>query len=178
MQSRRATQFAQTSINGIKYLFLFYNQKTAMFECISRSFILTNYSEYTMGQFLSSNWFNYKFDITQDATFAVVGVPNEMNITEVASIVNQKEYGKLEFFTQFTILSSILIEKYNLLNYQSCSSVKIVSNDSTNSPKTILGLAVRSFKNIDDTEDFETRYVLLSHPSFECDFTNICIESS
>lgn len=171
------TQFAKTSINGIKYMFLFYNQKTTLFECISRSFILTNYSGRTIGQFISSNCFNYKFAITQDAKFLVVGVPNEMNITEIASIVNQKKYDKLEFFTEFTILSSILIEKYNLLKYQSRSKVTITSNNSTNSSKTILSLAVRLFKSIDDTEDFETRYVLLSHPSFDYDSTCICSDS-
>ena len=150
-------------------MFLFYNHSTDEFECSLRPFVLTQYSDNILGQFISSKWFNYKFNITQDITFIVVGVPIDMDRTEIIRIVKQEEHSKLHYHRQYSFSSISLEQYYNLLQFPSGENVTL---NSMTIQSSVLGstlkLCIRIYKDFDDTSNSQTKYVLLSHPNFEC----------
>jgi len=152
------TQQSYTDYNGTKFVLLYkHSIDSSTYKAINRSFILTHTSTKLVGQYISSNWFNWKYNVSEDISFMIIGINKNMSFVKLNYLLEKKEFDQFDYRNSFTIKKEILQEIYD--NQRPRDTITCISLKKD----MILSFTARLHKNNDD----DSNKLLISHPSFK-----------
>ena len=162
--------------NEHKFHFLYFDVEQQKYICINREFLLTINNKTIVAQFISTNWFQWKFDIKYDTEFMYVCVPEHLSYKVVEEIVNARDYHKLTFFVEFIIpkekmqsyYTDLLCQNNNTMN----SRIRFTQGETSRSDNikevalSDLNGSCRLYFDPDNDTNYED-ILLMMLPSFE-----------
>ena len=148
---------SNTTYNGIKFVFLYKVDETVdKYYVINRSFVLTMTRTTMLGQYISSNWFNWKYDIKNDISFMIIGVDKDVSFIKLQHLLDIND------FTSFKYTKSFTVSKDKLQTVYDSQKIRNTINCKSHDGKMLLSLTTRLTNNNDETNN-----LYISHPYFK-----------
>ena len=147
-----------THYNDTKFVLLYKpSTSSSNYKAINRSFILTHTSTKLVGQYISSNWFNWKYNVSEDISFMIIGINKNMSFIKLQNLLDKNNFDSFDYMNSFTIKKEILQEIYD--NQRPRDNINCISLKKD----MILSFTTRLYKNNDD----DSNKIMISHPLFK-----------